>query len=101
MGDLADGRVHDEADKKIDVYAFAITIYETAFRKSPWNNLGKKEIAQKVMLGERPELPAHGTAEEIHFRGKPKFMELITRSWSSSPDQRPPFSEIKRFFQNK
>ena len=72
-------------NEKVDVYAFAVYLWELLTRKPPHPGLGFTQIGQKTAANARPEIPAYCP---------PKFRSLIEACWEQSPTRRPPFSEI-------
>lgn len=42
--------------QKIDIYAYAIIVYEVFSRRKPWKDMNKDEIVKGVLAGYRPEL---------------------------------------------
>lgn len=80
---------NNEDEIKIDVYAFAITLYQVLSRKSPWDGLSKYEIYDCISEGQRPEFPK----SEIFDK---ELVELIQNCWDQSPEKRPNFEDIYR-----
>ena len=79
-----------ELEMKMDVYAFAITMYETISRTIPWKGLSKFDLYEKVDNGERPEIP-----ESSRYTGDFKpIVELIRRCWAQAPNDRPEFQDV-------
>lgn len=72
--------------KPIDVYSYAITLYELWTEIPPFNHLkGYFQIFNAVTKGQRPLIP-----ESVPESWK----KLITKCWSQAPDERPSFDEI-------
>ena len=59
-------------DKKIDVYAYGMTVYGVATRETPWGNSSLAEIEARCCSGERPIL-------EINEFVPPIMKQLIER----------------------
>ena len=81
-------------DKKCDVFAFAVILWEMFARRKPWigkNGKGLKlpEIKKRVLEGERPAI----TDEMRAAHGE--LLNLVELGWSQVPLRRPTFSEIR------
>jgi len=71
---------------KVDVFSFAVIMWEIYQQIRPWNDNETRyawQITEKVARGDRLTLPSDGI-----------FNNLITRCWDQSPDKRPTFVEI-------
>ena len=77
--------------KKIDVYSFAMTMYELMFEKEPWFGFPYPAIAQAVKSGTRPELYNHILQKYASY---PSIIEDIIRGWHQNPENRPDFTTI-------
>lgn len=86
-------RPNTEQDKSIDVYAYAITMYECITRNNAWPGMKAPEIFQNVIVGRRPEIP-EDTINEFSS-SCPQLLETIQRSWSHQAHERPSFMEIR------
>ena len=92
--DGVSSRLNKEEDKKVDVYAYAVTMYEVVFRKEPYQ--GESDFAQimfKVKAGIRPPIVPD---IENSFKAFPQLLGSIKNGWASSPDARPSFDEIRK-----
>lgn len=70
----------------IDVYSYAIILYETITGLNVFNNIKNVfQIFQAVTNGERPEIPQTTPSN---------WAILIKRCWSQDPKDRPTFKEI-------
>ena len=83
-------RLNQETHKKIDVYAFAITLFEMVSAESAWNGRNFEEICSAVINGERPALQENNI-KSTH----PILIEIIRQAWQQNPNDRPDFEEIK------
>jgi serine/threonine protein kinase len=70
---------------KADVYSFGITCYEILTGNSPFDDLPRLGITDRVMAGVRPELPANLDTE---------LAELIRMCWDQKAEKRPTFEEV-------
>jgi len=70
--------------EKVDIYSFAILMWEMCTREIPWKSINfMSHITEKVKKGDRLPLPQNG-----------KLNDLIIKCWDPSPTERPSFSEI-------
>ena len=80
----------DTYDNKVDVYAYAIVLWELITCKVPYNNMEPAQIiAQVIMKNARPTIPANTP---------PALVELISKCWETDPTNRPTFTEIVHTF---
>ena len=75
---------------KVDVYAYAVMMYELMTEKLAFEEDDAPTLMNKVIRGIRPPLP-----DDMH----PGYRELITRAWDQDPDMRPSFTMICQAFQ--
>ena len=81
---------HTEIEMKVDVYAFAITMFEVISRVSPWKGMGKFDLYERVGEGKRPEFP-----KDIMKRKElNEMIEIIEACWHQNPNDRPNFDSI-------
>ncbi|KAI4343758.1 hypothetical protein L6164_011067 [Bauhinia variegata] len=72
--------------KKVDIYSFAIVLWELLTAQTPFDNMTPEQAAfAATHKNARPPLPP-----ECPWA----FSHLINRCWSSNPDKRPHFDEI-------
>ena len=74
--------------KKVDVYAFAIILWEIFQREVPWTGYAPMEVRSMVLEGARPDVPRIDCP--YMARG------LMTRCWDQDPANRPDFREVER-----
>ena len=83
-----------ESDKKADIFAFGISLWEILERKPLWvdqdgNKLQATFIRDAVERGERPRI---GEDTRSQY---PAHVKVMQEAWAQSPDYRPTFSAIK------
>jgi serine/threonine protein kinase len=68
-------------NEKVDVYSFAIILWELLTSKTPYSGKSEPEVIMGVaQRGLRPEIP---------LNSPPDFRELLEECWSSDPEKRP------------
>ncbi|XP_050373019.1 integrin-linked protein kinase 1 isoform X1 [Argentina anserina] len=77
---------HRRYDKKVDVFSFAMILYEMLEGNPPLSNYEPYDAAKFVSEGHRPMF--HGKGHT------PELKELIEQCWSADMNQRPSFLEI-------
>ncbi|KAK4423718.1 Integrin-linked protein kinase [Sesamum alatum] len=77
---------HRKYDKKVDVFSFAMILYEMLEGEPPLSHYEPYEAARYVAEGHRPMFRAKGFIPELR--------ELTEECWSADMNQRPPFLEI-------
>ena len=92
-------RPNMEINLKMDVYSFAITMFETIVRQQVWPNVPDAEIRERVTSDERPIWPVEKIAE---FGGRDhcKLFDLIEKCWDPNAEKRPSFAEIHSLLLN-
>ena len=78
---------------KIDVYAYAITVYEVVAENQAWVGLNQTDIRIRVLHNQRPQWPANFNILELK--------SLVEDCWKQEPKERPQFSEIVSRLQNR
>lgn len=78
-------------DKKVDVYSFAILMYEILTNSIPYPNLENREIADFNFIS---KVVNENYRPKFDVPIKKSFRELIERCWSNNPSERPSFDEI-------
>ena len=88
---LTAGGMALEIDKKVDVYAFAITVWELLHRTKVWNDTQGKSVHELVTIGERPSI--NGAL----YNQYPQLINLMQQCWNQIPFERPAFSSMPVF----
>lgn len=80
---------HGHFGTGIDMYAFAILMYEVVTEVTPFMENGKSiglmTLSRKLSNGERPKITSNVTE---------KMKQLLERCWSGNPNDRPSFKEV-------
>lgn len=71
--------------EKVDVYSFAIILWEFLTYSDPYQGMFSTQIIIEVVQGFRPRIPDSTSLE---------FKNLITASWQQEPTNRPSFEQI-------
>lgn len=78
--------------KAVDVYSFAIILWEMAARKQAWDGFKSMlELAVAVENGERPKMPPCESSEGW-------YNDIVVKCWNQDPIERPTFREIFDMF---
>ena len=78
-----------EYSQSVDVYAFAIIMWEALSFSAPWGGLKVKKIRKKVITGDRPPV------SKRNARDAPDgYVDLMKRCWSQKDKRRPTFQTI-------
>ena len=80
-------RFDREIHKKIDVYSFAIILYELMSNVPIWQGLNHSEIRDAVLTGKRPD------TSNLKFKN-PVLEEIMIECWNQNPIDRPDFRSI-------
>ena len=82
----------NQYNSKVDVYAYAIVMWEVATHDIPYKGLETTQIIAQVLIKDmRPSFP----------KSTPKaFVELVQQCWERDPINRPSFAEIVRRFRS-
>lgn|SRR3990167_6701617 len=70
---------------KVDVYSFAIVLYELVVREQPFAGENSFSLPVQIVKGIRPKLPKSISK---------KWKKLITLCWHQKPSKRPAFETI-------
>ncbi|CAL0331235.1 unnamed protein product [Lupinus luteus] len=77
---------HRRYDKKVDVFSFAMILYEMLEGEPPFANLEPYEGAKRAAEGHRPTIREKGYT--------PDLIELTEQCWAADMTQRPSFIDI-------
>jgi hypothetical protein len=72
--------------KKVDVYAYAMILYQVWTGIKPWEDIGDEDIERCVLSNQRPQFPKD-------FQNS-QMKDLITTCWSNSSEDRLYFDQI-------
>mmetsp|Transcript_41925 Transcript_41925/g.98317 ORF Transcript_41925/g.98317 Transcript_41925/m.98317 type:complete len:349 (-) Transcript_41925:44-1090(-) len=75
-------------NEKVDVYSFALVLFEVICEEQPFEDVDPSHIESKVSKGERPDL------EAVPPECPQPLLQLMTHSWAAKPDARPSFEHI-------
>jgi hypothetical protein len=82
--------------KSLDVYSYAIVLWEIWARVQPWNEVKEEGVqfssvlAERVLAGVRPRLLPDCPDAPVGYR------DLMEQCWAGQPDRRPTFAAIVR-----
>ena len=83
---------NEDYDEKIDVYSFALIMWEAVTHMVPWHELQwESEVANRVASGDRPAIPDHCPK---------RFRALIRKCWQQDPHKRPSFPRILEYLRS-
>ena len=89
---MANARLNREEDKKIDVYAWAVTIFEVIERRNAWDHAEFEVISSSVKSGSRPQFNAETRKKYDSLK---YLFDLVQVAWSQNPYERPEFDSIR------
>ncbi|OHT04143.1 TKL family protein kinase [Tritrichomonas foetus] len=79
-------------NEKVDVFSYAILLWELLTGDMPYQQLSSTEITLGVIQGSlRPPLPS---------KGPPKLIQLIQQCWHQDPTKRPTISRVISYLKN-
>mmetsp|Transcript_78507 Transcript_78507/g.163098 ORF Transcript_78507/g.163098 Transcript_78507/m.163098 type:complete len:300 (-) Transcript_78507:96-995(-) len=78
-------------DERVDVYSFAMIIYEVICREIPFEEETPAKVAELLRSNKRPDLEGvpPDCPPEVNA-----MKDLMIRSWAQEPNDRPPFTQI-------
>ena len=77
---------HESYDERVDVYSFAMILYNILNGKPPWHTInGLKAVTKASREGERPILQRHWDL---------RLCNLLKQCWDEAPSNRPSFQVI-------
>jgi serine/threonine protein kinase len=79
-------------DEKVDVYSFAMILYEIICRELPFDEDDPATVGKLAVTGVRPDI------DDLPPDCPPSVSELMVACWAGDPNQRPSFSYIAEFF---
>jgi len=78
--------------KHSDNYAFGMVVYEVLTGNVPFHLLHEYSVINKVLRGDRPEIPAD-TSAAAHKSG---VWAIVQQSWAAKPFERPTLSLVRQ-----
>jgi serine/threonine protein kinase len=89
---ITNSRFDSQLDKKIDVFAYGMTLYWLAAGKKPWAEISNAdEIERLVVADERPKFDPEGEADDCV---KKLLQRVSVKCCLQDPNDRPSFDEI-------
>ena len=80
---------YSEIDKKVDIYAYAITMYEVIMKKHLFHEITKAaELIRLIREGSRPTYEP-GLEYQAY-----KFPSVVIMGWAHNPNDRPSINDI-------
>ena len=77
---------HEAYGRPVDVYSFALILYNMLTLEAPWPTLGGVEAVKLAALkSNRPSVPRHWDA---------KLAQLTRKSWAADPAMRPSYAAV-------
>jgi len=84
--------LHGSYDEKVDVYSFAMVLYEIVCFDVPFSELEPSEVACVAQNGTRPTLD-----DRVRKNCPEKLRMLMTTCWGQAPDKRPSFINVLKW----
>jgi serine/threonine protein kinase len=88
------GVTPNDCTEKSDVYAMGVLMWEAYSRGAvPWSNIQNDEyIIQRVKNGDMLPQPANCN---------PQYWNILVKTWSPIPSERPTFGQLKKLFEDQ
>lgn len=86
-----------EYDEKVDLYSYAMILFEIIYREIPFEGYPSHELVDAVMQGYRPDIQAPPENEPIKEDLLDRFRALMKVCWEQDPTQRPDFKKVSRW----
>lgn len=80
---------HKPYGKPVDVYSFAMILFNVLDSRCPWSGLAGEKAARYAIAGERPPVPRDWDD---------KVVKIMKAAWSQEPHERPSFAAILDMF---
>ena len=81
----------------VDIYAYAIVLYEIVNRTQAWIGLDRNQIQQQVMSSQRPEFSRNVQHAQNEDQITRSLVHLINMAWVQNPLMRPDAIRIQQF----
>ena len=86
--------LNTKRNKKLDIYAFGITIWEILTGKWPFDGCTEAMVIFGVRERQRPDLSEIPTVTENEYQSNKIIVQLMKKCWHQDPQERPEFAEI-------
>jgi len=84
-----DERSNVSYSQLVDVYSFAMILFEMLAHEAPWTGVPISTVYRLVVSERRPEIP-----EEATLQAPGWWLALMHKCWDQNPANRPSFAEI-------
>jgi serine/threonine protein kinase len=84
--------------KLVDVYSYAMTVFELFAKQKPWAGLPSVEIKALVTNEQRPQLNNEAQKRVSTGKRSKKLLEIMMDCWEHSVQKRPQMSAIQTIF---
>ena len=85
------GRVNTEIDKKIDVFAYGMSMFEVLLGDTFWPNMDLGEIENMIESGARPNIMSIPPEKQDSLK---ILISIVVGCWLPNPAERPTFESI-------
>lgn len=90
--EMIERSVKAEYAEKVDIYSFAMVMFETITHAVPWDGISPPLVVSNVVNGKRPEIP--------NVSAPAWYVGLMKDCWNSAASNRPSFEQILETLSN-